>query len=736
MSLSKNIILKMQKMRVSTMKIFVNAFILFVFALNLGVSYAQDLQDELNQSLNVNTVIVARAYQDSIILRWGVGKPAVWEIANLDGYKIERAVLTDPNADYSKLRFEPIAGSPFRIWNEQNYVTYFQTHNENDPQSESVYFVSIMTGVFDQETDAPPKAFSAFQNDLNSLKEGKGSLDMKFGFAMLMANRSADAANALAVRAVDKNVSSGTTYVYRMSLVGKSPIYKVKEAYVKVKAEPYNPAQYNQEIFYIDGDQEVVLSWNSSRDFNSYNIDRALSKDGKYTRITQSPILKSKPIGYEGVERTGFKDDSLTNYTKYFYRVTGNSAFADEIVVGEVEVMPKDRTSPQKPYLELPDNTDHSQVALKWTMSVPLDGDLKGFLVARSNNFEGPFTRINQEELGRNAREFIDKSFDRDGMNYYVIQAYDTSFNFSYSNIALATIIDSTPPAKPVIMSGTIDSLGIVTITVQKNKEKDLMGYRLFKANEEEHEFSVIYEGFIDSDSTDQVIQTVYKDTVTLNSLTPYIFYKVTALDLHYNQSEFSDALKVTRPDTIPPITPVFTDVIVREKEVELHFAPSESRDVVQQTIYRRTSLTIPWDSIANYSINQNSYIDTNVKQGTTYYYSLRAKDNSNLYSNFARAVYGKPYDNGVRPPVENLRISKDNNNIVLTWEYKQFNSNTYFVIYKKDSKGNLKEYQKADKLRFIDTSLLKGSNSYAIKVFTNDGGQSKISNVVEYILE
>ncbi|MBS4001185.1 MAG: hypothetical protein KGZ71_11960 [Desulfobulbaceae bacterium] len=722
--------------RVNIMKMFVYTYILLVLALNHVVFYAQDLQDELNQSLNVNTVIIARAYQDSIILRWGVTKPAVWQIANLYGYNIERAVLNEPNADYSKLKFEPIEGSPFIIWNEQNYATYFQTHSENDPQSEAVYFVSIMTDVFDQDTDTPPTSFSAFQDDLNSLKEGKGTLDMKFGFAMLMANKSADAANALAVRAVDKNVSNGMTYVYKMSLVGNSPIYKVKESYVEVKAEPFDSSKYNEEIFYIDGDQEVVLSWNSSKDFNSFNIDRALSKDGKYTRITQSPILKSKPIGYDGIERTGFKDDSLTNYTKYFYRVSGNSAFADEIVVGEVEVMPKDRTPPQKPYLELPDNTTQSQVALKWTMSEPTESDLKGFLIARSNNFKGPFIRINQDELGRNSREFIDTTFDTDGMNYYVIQAYDTSLNFSNSNVALATIIDTTPPIKPVILTGTIDSLGIVTITIQKNDENDLMGYRLFKANEEEHEFSVLNEAFIDSDSINQVIQTVFKDTVTLNSLTPYIFYKVTALDFHYNQSEFSDTLKVSRPDTIAPITPVFTDVIVRENEVEIHFAPSESIDVIQQTIYRTTSLSLPWDSIANFSINQNSYIDTNVKQGTIYYYSLRAKDNANLFSNYAKAVYGKPYDSGVRPPIENLKIFKENNNIVLTWEYNQFNSNTYFVIYKKDSKGNLKEYQKVDKLQFIDTSILKPSNSYAIKVFTNDGGQSKISNIVEYISE
>jgi hypothetical protein len=122
--------------------------------------------------------------------------------------------------------------------------------------------------------------------------------------------------------------------------------------------------------------------------------------------------------------------------------------------------------------------------------------------------------------------------------------------------------------------------------------------------------------------------------------------------------------------------------------------------------------------------------MDKKLKQGTVYFYSLRAKDDSNLFSEYAKPVYGKPFDNGVRPPIKNLFIKKDDKDISLSWEYEFLNDNTYFVIYKADKKGNLIQYKNTTKLLFKEP-IGKEMSSYAVKVFTKDGGQSKISNTV-----
>ena len=261
------------------------------------------------------------------------------------------------------------------------------------------------------------------------------------------------------------------------------------------------------------------------------------------------------------------------------------------------------------------------------------------------------------------------------------------------------------------------------------------MGYRLFKANGSEHEFSVIAEGFVKDDSLNNEIQTVFKDTVTLNSLTPKIYYRVKALDFNFNQSEFSDIIAVVRPDTIPPVPPVFNNVIVSDKSIELHFFPSSSEDVKEHIIYRKTVLNAEWDSLSTFISPLTKFTDTTVTTGITYFYSIRAEDLSGHFSKYAYPVYGKPYDTGLRPPVENLTANVDKNNIILKWEYPDIKIDHTFVIYKKDEKGKLIQYGTVKDKSYTDTSTGK-DNYYAVKAVTADGGQSKLSDVLEKKIE
>ncbi|MFA5805682.1 MAG: hypothetical protein WC879_13680, partial [Melioribacteraceae bacterium] len=370
-----------------------------------------------------------------------------------------------------------------------------------------------------------------------------------------------------------------------------------------------------------------------------------------------------------------------------------------------------------------------------WKMNPIPAPDLKGFFVARSDKNEGEFKVLHSAMLMKDARTFTDTTFITGQPNYYVVQAIDTAKNVSSSYPVSVTLIDSIPPVKPVFISGKIDSLGVVTLTVQKNKEKDLMGYRLFKSNSAEHEFSVIHENFMNNDSLIQEIKTVFKDTVTLNSLTPFIYYKIKALDFNYNQSEFSNVLKVARPDTIPPVTPIFNDVIVGEKKIELHFVPSSSEDVKEHIIYRKTDMEAKWENLKTTESTTTKFIDTTVTTGVTYFYSIRAKDLGGLYSKYASVVYGKPYDTGVRPPIEKFSAMVEKKNIILKWEYPTSKTENTFVIYKKDSKGQLKQYDTTKEKSYTDKNTNK-ENYYAVKVITGDGGQSKISNVLGKIIE
>lgn len=565
------------------------------------------------------------------------------------------------------------------------------------------------------------------------LNEQKNKEDMVYSVFVLTAIKDATVAKALGLGFIDNTVKAGKTYTYRIKLNAKSSIYEIEDGIVNIKAST-NLDKYKNEVFVYTGDKKLSFAWSYKPELSGYFVERAEEGETEFKPLNTIPFYASKGSGFDGPTNGSFMDDSLTNYKWYRYRFYGNSSFGEKILFAEVKGMPRDLTPPNSPSLKQPTHIKSKEVLVEWDINGDLS-DLKGFFVSRSNRDKGEFKILHKKLLSSVARNFIDTTFSNEENNYYVVAAIDTAGNLSSSYSAYVALIDSIPPIKPQISSAIIDSLGVVTITAKLGKEKDLKGYMLFKANSPEHEFSVIKE-YYKKDMWDSLaVQTVFADTVTLNSLTPKIYYRVKALDFNYNQSIFSDIIAVVRPDTIPPVTPVFNNVIVREKEIELHFVPSSSEDVKKHVIYRKTDMQAKWEMLKTTGSILTKFIDTTVTTGITYFYSIRAMDLSGLFSDYASAVYGKPYDTGLRPPIENFSAKVEKKNIILKWEYPVLKKEHIFVIYKKDDKGQLKQYDTTKEKTYTDKNTNK-KNYYAVKVVTADGGQSKISAVLGKMIE
>ncbi|MGV6845539.1 MAG: fibronectin type III domain-containing protein [Lutibacter sp.] len=566
-----------------------------------------------------------------------------------------------------------------------------------------------------------------FATGIADLKQQKADEDFQFMVSILTAIKNAEAAKGLGLAYTDSNTQSGKKYTYRVKLVENSSIYKIESVPVTIETIK-NKSVYKNKVYIKTGDTKLGFIWVDNPNLSGVDVEREIN--GVYKKLNNAPIYTIRGKNFKGDKRNGFNEDSLVNYQKYTYRFYAQTIFGEHVKFAEVTGMPRDLTPPQKPFLKQPKHIKPNEVLIEWEMNKPIESDFKGFKIGRSKKSSGSFTLLNNKLLPSSARKFIDTSFVKGKENYYLVQAIDTANNVSSSFPVSVTLIDSIPPKKPKFISGKIDSLGVVTVTIQKNKENDLMGYRLYRSNSPEHEFSVIKEGFLSLDSLKNKAQTVFLDTVTLKSLTPYIYYRTEALDFNHNTSKFSEILKVKRPDTIPPTTPVFKKVKVGEDFVQLGFALSKSRDVKQQTLYRKLNLKDEWKQLTILQNEQKEYIDKNLKKGTTYYYTIQAVDDSKNKSDFAKPVAGKPYDNGVRPTVENITMQKNKTEIKLSWKYPLKNENTYFVIYKKNKNGNLKQYNNTVNLYFTEP-ISKEKATYAVKVFTKDGGQSKISREV-----
>ncbi len=635
------------------------------------------------------------------------------------GFIIERAELNDHIFHEKDIQYKELK----KVFPYTDSQWKKERNNLKGVALENLILAKDFYDNIDKESEG---AFS-FDKGIKELKEQKSKEDFQYLFFVMNAIKDNGVAKALGLSFTDKTVQENKRYAYRILLVNPSKHYKTIG--IATLVETKNAAtSAERKIFTKTGDQKLTFIWEENDDISAVYVEKKNALTGVFEVLNKAPLLRTSTAS----TRNSYTDKNLTNYTTYEYRFYGSNAFGEKIYFGKATGMPRDLTAPKKPTLESVKHIRPEEVELTWKVPTPLEGDLKGFVVARGYKNRGNFQLLHGNLLPKNTTRYIDKTFHREKPNYYVIQAIDTSGNISSSNPYFVTLIDSIPPKKPAFITGTIDSLGIVTLELELNKEKDLMGYRLFRSNSEKHEFSVIYEGFQEKDTLYRKAQTTFKDTVTINSLTPYIYYKIKALDFNFNQSEYSTVLKVKRPDIIPPTTPVFKNIKTGTNTIELAYVLSNSEDVETQYLYRKLSIEEAWSILTVLEKNSSSYIDKNLKQGVRYYYSLRAKDDSGLFSKYANPIYGKPYDDGVRPPVKNLSISKEEQKITLVWEYEDLNKNTYFVIYKKNKKGNLVQYKSIQNLQYNETVSEKKS-SYAIKAYTKDGGQSKISDIVSH---
>jgi uncharacterized protein len=691
-----------------------------LLVLILAPFYGALAQNEDNQTDEFATTIkIAGRYVPGtgIELRYFPEKRLVMETGFRHGFIIERSPAgVNDFVEIARLL-------PF---NDEAWDTTME-----EAEGEAFDLLDLARG-FLQAALTPSGGTFDFDAGISDMRQQRGDEDLEHAIFMITAAREARVAEALALSFTDENIIEGESYTYRVRTVIEPQIYNLIPEPLTIEAVP-DEDKYENEVFFYEGDTWINFVWEEDDKLSLYEVERRDPGTETFVLLTDAPRINLRGKEFDEFQRSTYRDEELENYQLYTYRFYGHNIFGERILFAEVEAMPRDRTPPEPPGLTTLKHHAPQEVLLEWEMNDPPAPDLMGFVIGRGNAPDGDFRIIHPELLPENTRSFTDTTFIEGQLNYYVIQAVDTAFNVSSSMPAAVTLIDTIPPVVPVWISGKIDSLGIVTLEVERNPESDLMGYRLFRANDPDHEFSVIFEGFVDDDSLQYQISTIFKDTVTLNSLTPRIYYKVKALDFNFNQSDFSEMMVIDRPDTIPPTTPVFKRVVSRTNEIELHFALSESRDVASHELYRITDMQEPWELYSLLDNDQQVFIDTSAIQGTTYYYSIRAIDNSGNHSDFARPVYAKAYDDGVRPTVENLTLQEQDGMLLISWEYGNVNDETFFAIYKSNGNGNMVYYTRTQELAITEGIPSDTILQYSVKVFTADGGESLLSEPVTW---
>lgn len=690
------------------------------------LTFAQTPQD-LDRALQHRVAGIAKRYADSVVLRWAPSTSALWTKAKVAGYRIERAEMqgSQPGA------FTALTDAPVKPWNMAQWEQYAIANPNADMDVMGPIAVAAMLS---EENMDPADYPTNDPGQVDALREARSRFEMAYAMAALAAERSRDAATGLGMRFVDKTARRGVAYRYRITLLGDTRPYTVDPASIDVGAEPTRVTFDNAGLSVDENDGSVLIKWNNSTGHSTFDVYR--SQDGQsYEKLTPSPLLTLQ----DGVAPPShsFLDSNLVNYRVYYYKITGNNAFAETDVIGILKAMPRDLTPPDMPIAVKAVHEGIRDVVITWEMPEPVNPDLVGFLIMRDTAVDGDFTRsIVEKPLDKGARQFKDENVILGGTYYYQVVAVDTARNAKPSFPAYVAFADSVPPSPGVLVKGTMDTNGVVRIIVRHPADRDLMGYRLLHANDPSHEFTVRRDLFHE-DSTFNRNDTIVIDTLEVRTLTKNAYYQVVALDYHYNESVISNTLVVPRPDIIAPVAPVIRDYAVSDSTINLEIVPSSSRDVRNHVVLRRlldaqNPDRVAWDSVSRAGRRDSVFEDRSPARSKTYQYAVVAYDSAGNKSPLSNVVSITRVDNMMRPAVSDLSASYDSTskNVTLRWTYQSLDEPHSFVVYKRTGSG-MQSYaliKDAARREYIDVGAGKPSDTYAIKVVCTSGAESVLS--------
>ncbi|WP_299461297.1 hypothetical protein [uncultured Microscilla sp.] len=709
----------------------------------------------------------ARTTKGEVKLRWAPNRPVAWQYGNQYGYQLEK---------YMVLRNGQILAKPQRIpTNQTNFKplplnAWEKVANDlgKDKENYALVAAQALYGKGFGLT-ANPQKNTELKKIINRVKER----DMRFAYALMASDHAPEVAKASGLAWTDTNVKKGEKYLYKIFVKLPSSInYKIDTGYVYIGVDDYESLPQPIEFSATFGNRTVMLTWNRwyhERFYVAYWVERSADGGKTYQKTTKSPIgnILQEDMGIQS--RFLYRIDSLPDNEKtYHYRIRGLTSFG--------ELGPPSKTLAGKGWannLPLPKlakpilQADYS-VKLQWTFPEDKHKDIVGFVVERARKANGvPYQVLHkQKTLPVTMRKFVDPQVS--GVAYYRVgvvskkplggetktvsslggsknnQASPSSGqNVQYTYPFLVQVPDTIAPQPPTLVTGTVDSAGKVTLSWQPPPNDDVVGYRVFRANYAGEEFSQVTKAIMSD--------TVFIDSVGVKSLTPKVLYKVQALDEYFNPSDFSQVAALRRPDLIPPVPPVFTQVISADSGVYMAWQPSSSVDVARHAMYRQQrGKTNEWVLIktfvattakqpsvmdtSNHSIIR--YTDQSIEAGIDYQYTIIAIDSSRLESPPAKPVVGRKIDKGIRGTIQNFKAStrSDPLAVILRWKYKYSKVPQSFTIYKGEELGNLTTYTmiKGNLSTWTDNNVkLNRSYKYRIQANFKRGGVSKFSKLV-----
>lgn len=571
----------------------------------------------LNSAVGQDTARIyvrARVQKDAILLRWAASTPLSWKQTNRSGFRMERYTVVREgklleNPEKTILgENELIKAKPLDFW-----VPLLETNDNAGIIAQALY---------GDEFELTGGDAQGLARIVNLAQE----LEQRFTFSLYAADQDFEVACMAGWGWRDVTVKKNERYLYRILPATPEDSARIQGGSVYTSLEEYRELPRPIGLEGVWNDRSVLLSWTYgalASYYNSYYIEK--SADGEvFRRLPGRPVSNLNNKDKRLSDRIVYMDSLPDNTQTYYYRVRGITTFGELGPVSDTVSGKGVRVLAYVPIVRRAVVDDQGKLDMEWEFAAEGEELIEGFELRRSDRANGTFRTV-MKGISPGLRSL--KYGELESGNYFTIAAIPFEGQERVSYPVLVQPLDTIPPARPQGLTGRIDSVGKVVLSWVRNQESDLLGYKVYRANlKGEEPYPLMDIAWRD---------TCFTDSVFIADLNPEVFYYVAAVDKRYNHSPLSERLDLSKPDVIPPLSPLIDDYRVTTRGIEIHWVTSPDEDVKEHLLYRREkgadSTEVLVGRIAGKTIDR--YLDSVFDAGKRYVYSIFAEDRSGLRS-------------------------------------------------------------------------------------------------------
>ena len=436
-----------------------------------------------------------------------------------------------------------------------------------------------------------------------------------------------------------------------------------------------------------DSQGRPTLTWKAVSGAAKYEVYRARSKDGTYTK-------------YSTTTGTAYTNSSyLTSGATYYYKVraldaNGNAGPYSAVVSVTCRLK---LTAPSV----TGGNDAQGRPTLKWNA---VTGAAK-YEVYRARSLNGDYVKYSTVT----GTSYTNTSYLANGTTYYYkVRALGS--DGSYGPYSTPVSVTYKAPFGAPLVTGRKDSQGRPAL--KWDKVTDAAKYEVYRARSKDGTYSLM--------STQSA--TGYTNTSYLANGTTY-YYKVRALKANGTASAYSSVVTITYGTVPTPAAPAMRSAKADSAGITVSW--DTAANAVTYNVYRTADAGSSWTQVAS-SVKGSSYKDTTVQKGVKYGYKVRgvAADGKTLGPMSPTGVTAKVTAASTTPDYVKLTSARRvTGGIQLTWE-SAADAKTYNVYRKVDgASGWTLLASSVSGTTYKDTSGKSGTTyAYTVRGVAADG--------------